>query len=418
MIRKGRDFCLRVCIISQYSPPDIGGASTRVSNSIKGLKKRGHKIVVVTAFPHYPHGRIHREYRRRVFAIEENDGVKVIRVWVPPLPHEGFAKRLVMYLSFTLSSLMGLLFCGKVDVVWAVSPNYFVSFSGILYKIVKRSPLVLDVVDLWPEAVVNLGFLKSKLIIKAVGLSVSVFYRLSDAIVTLNSGMRSEILKRERDSSKIFIVENVADLDVFRSLDVERELWQGKFVVMYSGNLGLMYDFDAVLRAARSLSCFEDVVFVLRGDGECKGQIKEELKRLELENVFLLTNVVDVKRVVKFLNMADVLLLPMKKLEESEVSFPLKLIEYLSCGKPVICCAEGETAKIVYKSGAGFVVEPGNSKELSDAILRLYKNRRYYEALGRNGRKFVLKRFSCQQMGKKLENVFHSSCILSGFTKG
>jgi glycosyltransferase involved in cell wall biosynthesis len=384
----------------------MGGASTRVSNAIKGLKSRGHQVFVVTAFPHYPHGNVPREYRTRAFAVEGDEQVRVFRVWVPPLPHES-AKRLVMYLSFTLFSLVALPFCGKVDVVWALSPNYFSSVTGIFYKMVKRKPLVLDVVDLWPEALVNLGFLKSKFLVGLVNVGVDLFYRVSDGIITLNSGMKREILRREKDSSKVFIVENVVDLDVFRPLNVQRpEFLRGKFVVMYSGNLGPMYDFGTVLEAAKALSGFEDVVFVLRGSGERLDMIKSGIKEFGLDNVFVFDKVFDVKEVAEFLNMADVLFLPMKKLDNAEVSFPIKLIEYLACGKPVVCCAEGETAKLACESKAGFVVSPSDSKALSEMILKLYCNKDHSGKLGKNGRAFSEDFFSHQGMAVKLENFF------------
>jgi glycosyltransferase involved in cell wall biosynthesis len=398
---------LRICIISQYFPPDIGGASTRVSNAIKGLGKRGHKIFVVTAFPHYPHGQIPYEYKRRAFAVEGDDNVRVMRVWVPPLPHEGGAKRLIMYISFTLFSSIALPFSGKVDIIWAVSPNYFSFISGLFYKMAKKAPLVLDVVDLWPEALVNLGFLKSKLIISIINVTVDFFYKISNGIITLNLGMKREILKRENNPGKVFIVENVVDLDVFRPLEVERlEFLRNKFVVMYSGNLGPMYDFDTVLEAARNLAHIEDIVFIIRGRGECEQEIKKKIKNLKLSNVLLYTEVLNGSELIEFLNFADVFLLPMKKLNSPDISFPLKIVEYLACGKPVICCAEGETARIVRDSNAGLVIEPENSSFLTTAILKLYKQGEYAKFFGKNGRTFVLKNLSSQKITKKLENIF------------
>jgi glycosyltransferase involved in cell wall biosynthesis len=219
--------------------------------------------------------------------------------------------------------------------------------------------------------------------------------------------MKREILRREKDSSKVFIVENVVDLDVFRPLNVERpEFLRGKFVVMYSGNLGPMYDFDTVLEVAKDLSRFEDIVFVLRGSGERLDMIKSGIKEFGLDNVFVFDKVLDVKEVAEFLNMADVLFLPMKKLDNAEVSFPIKLIEYLACGKPVVCCAEGETAKLACESKAGFVVSPSDSKALSEMILKLYCNKDGEGDLGRMGRAFSEEFFSHQGMAAKLENFF------------
>lgn len=387
----------------------MGGASTRVSNAIKGLKKRGHKIVVITAFPHYPHGKIPQKYAKKALAFEKKDGVDIIRVWVPSLPHKGFAKRLVMYLSFTLSSLMALPFCGKVDVIWAASPNFFVYISGVAYKIFKKSSLVLDVVDLWPEALVNLGFLKSSLTTSAVSHSVNILYKLCDAVTTLNSAMKQEILKRGVSSLKVWVIENVVDLEIFHPYEARKPLMlQNKFVVMYSGNLGPAYDFETVLAAAGILSGNNKVTFVLRGRGECEGEIKRRLESLKLDNLVLLTEVLRVEQVVDFLNMADAFLFPMKRVERPEASFPLKLLEYLSCGKPVICCAEGVSANFVHRSNSGVVVEPGDAKGLAKATSLLLEDEKLREEFGGSGVDYVSQRFSCDEMRRKLENVFMS----------
>jgi len=387
----------------------MGGASTRVSNAIKGLKKRGHKLTVVAAFPHYPHGKIPQKYGKKALAFENNDDVEVIRVWVPSLPHKGFANRLTMYLSFTLCSLMALPFCGEVDVIWAASPNFFVYISGFIYKILKRASLVLDLVDLWPEALVNLGFLRPSLATSMVSHSVDILYKLCDKITTLHKVMRREVLKRGISSGKIHIVENVVDLEVFHPYKAERSpTLQSRFVVMYSGNLGPAYDFETVLEAARIFAGSDEVAFVLRGSGEYEGEIKKGVESLKLDNVLLLTEILNVERVVDFLNMADAFLLPMKHVEKTEASFPLKLLEYLACGKPVICCAEGVSANFVKRSQSGIVVKPRDAKGLVEATSLLLKDEKLRREFGKNGVDYVSQHFSCDEMGRKLENVFMS----------
>lgn len=387
----------------------MGGASTRVSNAIKGLDKRGHELVVVTAFPHYPHGRIPHKYGKKALAFEKKGDAEIIRVWVPSLPHKGFAKRLIMYLSFTFSSLMALPFCGKVDAIWAASPNFFVYISGIVYKIFKGASLTLDLVDLWPEALVNLGFLKASFTASMVNHSVNLLYKLSNAITTLNSSMKREVLKRGIRSDKTHIVENVVDLEIFRPYEVEKpSMLRRKFVVMYSGNLGPAYDFETVLGAARILLENSEVTFVLRGSGECEGEIERRLESLKLNNVILLTEVLSVKDVIEFLNMADAFLLPMKRVKRTEASFPLKLLEYLACGKPVICSAEGVSANFVQRSQSGIVVKPGDAKSLAEATSLLLGDEKLRKEFGKNGVEYVSQRFSCDEMSRKLENVFMS----------
>src|SRR6266516_2428176 len=115
---------MKACVISQYFPPDTGGASTRASNLIDILVREHEQVTVVTAFPHYPKGRIPRKYRGKLVSVERFRGARVVRVWIPPIAHEGFVKRLVMYTIFALSSLAALPFCRGSKVTWALSPNY------------------------------------------------------------------------------------------------------------------------------------------------------------------------------------------------------------------------------------------------------------------------------------------------------
>lgn len=397
---------MRVCIISQYFPPDASGASTRVSNAIKELLKRGHHVLVITAVPHYPYGRIPREYTKKAFFIEETNNLKVVRVWVPPLPHEG-AKRLIMYLSFSLSSLLALPYTRGTELVWAVSPNYFSALPGILYKLADKAPLVLDVVDIWPEALVNLHVVKSKLLTGILSLGAVLSYIISDEIITLNQSLKNEILKHQHNSAKVGIVENSVDINVFRPMRVEKPSFLlNKFVVMYSGNLGPVYDFDVTLQAAVRLQSSREILFVLRGSGESATSIRQRVYDLNLNNVLLLEDNLSNAQVATYLNYSDVLLLPMKKTNNSDISQPLKLAEYLASGKPVICLASGETAKIVRESGGGIVVEPGDCAALAQTVLKLQREREIGDALGERGRLFAEKHYSLEIMGDKLETIF------------
>lgn len=399
---------LRICIISQYFPPDASGASTRVSNAVRVLLKHGHQVLVVTSVPHYPYGRIPKEYRNKAFFIEETDKVKVIRVWVPPLPHQG-AMRLIMYLSFSLSSLLVLPLTHGTKLIWAVSPNYFSALPGILYKLADRAPLVLDVVDIWPEALVNLHVVKSKLLTMVLSFGAVLSYIVSDRIITLNQRLKNEILKHQINPAKIVIIENSVDLDVFRPLRVEKPSFLlNKFVVMYSGNLGPMYDFGATLQAAVRLQSSSEILFVLRGSGESARYISQRVKDLRLNNVLLLEDNLTIPQIAIYLNYANVLLLPMKKMSDSEISHPLKLSEYLACGKPVICLASGETANIIRESGGGILVEPGDSSALAETVLKLHQERAAVEVLGENARHFAEKHYSLDTMGDKLQTLFEN----------
>jgi colanic acid biosynthesis glycosyl transferase WcaI len=113
-----------VLIISQYFPPDRNGSSTRAYNTVLGLTLQGCNVTVIAAFPHYPDGHIPSKYKRRILSLEEIDGIKLIRTWVPSFAHLPLIKRVLLHLSFMFSSLLGLVHTRKVDVIFASSQVY------------------------------------------------------------------------------------------------------------------------------------------------------------------------------------------------------------------------------------------------------------------------------------------------------
>src|SRR5665647_476321 len=104
---------MRVLVLAQYFPPDMGGGATRAYNVAKGLSLVGCDVTVVTAFPHYPTGNIPKKYRRRLLTVENEGNIKVIRTFVLPLASKGYINRLLLFSSFVLSSILALPFTKK-----------------------------------------------------------------------------------------------------------------------------------------------------------------------------------------------------------------------------------------------------------------------------------------------------------------
>ena len=401
---------LKILIISQYFPPDPGGNSTRVLNAIKGLERRKHEITAVVAFPHYPDGIIPPKYGGKALSIEAMGKHRIIRVWMPRLAHSKLFKRLILYVTFIASSLMALPFTKKADIIWAVSPNFFVFFSGIIFKMFKRARLTLDVGDLWPDAVVELEILKpNSLAVKLAAKLARIAYRIADVIIATSPNLRKGIIRYGVEPGKVHVVEEGVDTEIFHPVeDVEsvkaRFKLKGKFIAMYSGNIGPAYDFDTILVAAKILSLHPDIYFIIKGRGECLNDVLRKLRELKLNNILISTELLDFKEISSFINMADVFLLPMKNV----YILPTKIYEYMACGKPVICCAKGETADLVRSLNVGLVVEPGNPEALAQAILTLYKNRDLLKKLGESGYSYVSKFLSIEKIGSRLERIFSS----------
>ena len=257
---------MRVLVLAQYFPPDMGGGSTRASNVVKGLLSKGCAVTVVAAFPHYPYGKVPEQYKCKAIVSERFGNAKVYRVWIPALAHSSSMKRIVLHLCFVFSSLFALPFVEKVDVVWGANPNLFSFLPSFVYGGAKRVPIVRNVDDLWPEVFYELGYVKSKFVRKALDFLAWLSYVVPVAITPISEGYKRVIVSKYGiPSEKVHVIE--VGVETVKPQPTTRPS-KGRFIVMYSGVLGLGYDFDIVLEGAKYLKSNANIIFVIRGVGE------------------------------------------------------------------------------------------------------------------------------------------------------
>jgi colanic acid biosynthesis glycosyl transferase WcaI len=300
---------MRILVLAQYFPPDMGGGSTRASNVVNGLLSKGCDVTVVAAFPHYPHGKVPTQYKHKAIVPEMFGAAKVFRVWIPSLPHSNPLNRIVLHLCFVFSSLFALPFTSKTDVIWGANPNLFSFFPSFVYGVVKRVPIVRNVDDLWPEVFYELGYVKSKFAQKMLDFLAWLSYVVPAAVTPISEGYKRNIITKYAISpNKIHVIEvGVEDVRPLNSYDHSKD----RFVVMYSGVLGLGYDFDVVLEAAKFLDSNDDIVFIIRGVGEMAPRLKKAISEFGLRNVFLDNRFLPKDELVALLGSADVFVLPM-----------------------------------------------------------------------------------------------------------
>jgi len=403
---------LKMLIISHGFPPDMGGASNRAWNIANALKSRGHDVLVLTAFPYYPHGRISSGHGFRLFRKERMEGMDVLRVWVPKLRTVGLLNRLLIYLGFTLSYCLTLLAAvrARLHILYYVSPYSlsFFSLPACLFGRMKAELVLLDLADLWPEVIVEVGGIRSPMLEKLLVTMARINSRLCDFITPITSSMKERTVQLELPRRKIEVVELAVDTAFFRprdKLDISDKRFEGKFIAEYSGILSPKYDFQSLLEAAKIIGEKTDrVLFLIRGDGEYRDYIVESAEGIA--NVLVLTEIETLKRVVDYLNLADVLLCPFKDFREGSAIVPSKVIEYFAVAKPVICSARGETEQVITSSGSGIVVPPSDPRALAEAVLKVYSDRRSSRKMGENARRLAETCFSLGNIAIKIENLY------------
>jgi colanic acid biosynthesis glycosyl transferase WcaI len=397
---------LRVLVLAQYYPPDMGGASTRAYNVVNVLLSQGAKVVIVSAYPHYPLGDVESKYRFKAVQPQHTKDLKIYRVWIPPIAHSTPAKRILLHLSFIVSSMFARPFVGDYDVIWVANPNLFCFFSALGYGFGTRKPIVRNVDDLWPEVFYEMGLIHSRFARKVLDMLAWLSYKIPAAITPVSPGYKRTISRKYGISeSKIRVVE--VGVESHRETNAAgREINSEKeFTVMYSGVLGQGYDFDIVLEAARLLSGHNEIRFVIRGIGELAPYLQKQvrlkgLKNIRVENAFL-----SKAQLTTLLRSADVFLLPMARSTFVEAGLPTKAFEYQSFKKPVVVVSEGEPARYIERTKSGVVVNPGDSHALAETIIRLQEDANLRSELGRNGWEYVTRNLVSEKIGEKIYEV-------------
>ena len=388
----------------------MGGGATRAYNVAKCLALNGCNVTVITAFPHYPTGNIPKAYRWKPFKQETSDGLRIIRTFVPPIASEGLMKRLILFLSFMISSLFALPFVGNEDVVWGANPNILSIFPARFYGLLKRIPTALNVDDLWPEDLCNIGLIeKNSLTAKIVGFAARLAYFKANLITPISPGYVRVICgKYGIDPEKVHVVRAGVDLSKFRVAGNSSNHCGDDFRVLYSGAFSVLYDFDQVLLAAKTLEKAEGVEFVLQGGGELADYLKSRVRKLGLNNFEVVDKIVSREEVAKLLRDACALILPLRDFGTPYLGLSLKLYEYQAVGKPILCCSEGEPGRYVSETGSGIVIKPGDHEALARSILYLKENRGVADKLGMSGRRYVASNLSVEEIGLNMKRLLGS----------
>lgn len=386
---------MRITLLCQYFPPEMGAPSARTYEHARHWASLGHEVTVVTGFPNHPTGVIRPEYRGYFIKREQTDGIDVLRTWVYVAANRGFTKRVLNFLSFFLSSfILGALKTGRTDVVIGTSPQFFCAVSAFLLSRIKRVPFVFEVRDIWPQSAVELGALRNPLVIRALRTIESFLYRRAALIVAVADSTRLYLLEKGIPAGKIAVIPNGIDAKFLMAVvaaprEVRAELGlEGKFIVSYIGTHGMSHALETVLSAAQILRSDDSIHFLFVGEGAEKEKLERVAGERRLRNVTFLGQQPR-ETLLAFYRASDVSLVPLKKLLIFTKVLPSKLFELMGASCAIVCSVEGEAASLVERAEAGLCIQPENVDQLVDAIRRLRSAPEVVARFGVNGRRFV-----------------------------
>lgn len=380
---------MRILILTQYFPPEVGAAQTRLYETARGLLHNGVDVDVFTAMPSYPMGEIFDDYKGCFAKLEDLDGIKVYRVWAYASNELGVIKRLFSYGSFTVLAMTALTrIKPKPDLIFVESPPLTLGVTAYTLGKLWGCPWILNISDLWPDSIFALGAMsKDSLAGKSMMKLERFLYDKASGITAVTEGMVADLLQNKGvPQDKLYYLPNGANVEAFQPSENLAEGKQKNFI--YAGRVGSAHGVEVIAKAAEYTKHRADICYQIVGDGPELGNIKKLASDLKITNLEFMEPV-PLTEMPDKLNKAYAALVTLKDLPLFKGTRPAKMMAPLAAALPIVYSGAGEGAELVTKTNAGVVAPPEDGKALAEAVIWLADHPQAACEMGKQGRKFA-----------------------------
>lgn len=402
---------MKLLILSQYFPPEVGAPQNRLYELALRLRSKGIDISVLTAMPNYPQMVVHKEYKGKCYCKEDMNGLKIHRSWIYVSNSKSIIPRLINYFSFVFSSLwFGLFKIKKQDILLVESPPLFLGITAYLLSRAKGAKMIFNVSDLWPESAEKLEIINNKTLLSMATKLEEFCYRKSALITGQTQGIVRNI-KTRFPNKTIYWLKNGVDIKFYdvNKTQQEANAWrktngysEEDFILFYGGIIGHAQGLDIILNAAKIIEDKPKIKFVMLGSGPEKERLLALKEELKLNNLEFYDAVPKTKMQEIIMDM-NATIVPLKKLDLFKGAIPSKIFENLALKKPIILGLEGEAKELFIDEGnCGLAFEPENTEDLVKQILTLYNNPELSKQLGENGLKYASENFNRDKIAEGL----------------
>lgn len=389
----------KILIYAHYFYPDVASTGQILTELCEGLQD-DFDITVICVVPSYD-GKVADEYKKKRVYIEKHENTKVFRVRVPEFDKKNKISRIKNILAYFINSIYATFKVGKQDIVFSISqPPILGGILGTIGKWIKRANYIYNIQDFNPEQTMAIGYSKNKFILN-MAMRVDKFScRRADNVIVVGRDMQETLKKRFKNKKvpKCTFINNWVDEKEIFPLPFDNDKVTGfknkydlenKIVIMYSGNIGLYYDLENLIKVIGRFKENKNVVFAFIGEGTVKKKLVDYVDEHKLDNVRFIPY--QDKSDLNFsLNSGDIHLVVNAKGIKG-ISVPSKLYGVMAAGKTVFgVLEEGSEGKLIIDDcKCGVCVEPGKYELIYEELLRVIKNIGEYKKLGLNGKNYV-----------------------------
>ena len=362
---------MRILIISQYFYPE----NFKINDIAFFLKSKEFDVTVLTSKPNYPEGKFFKGYNFFNKNTEIINGVKIIRVPTIPRLNGGALGMILNYLSFLFFGFFVFLFKikNKYDLVFATLLTPATSLLPMIWIKKKfKIPVILWVLDLWPDSFyANTGF-RINLVSKQIEKISNQVYNNADSIFISSNYFRKPIIKRLNSTKRFSFFPNWAE-DIFynkiKNTSLDQFTYPEGFNIVFTGNIGESQGFEDIVEAAKMTS-HTSINWILIGDGRKRDWIKNQIADHSIKNIYI-PGRYPMELMPSYFSLADSLLITLKKDEVFSNTLPAKLQPYLTSGKPILGNLSGEGLDIIQNNSIGLACDPGNPAQLAKLAIEM-----------------------------------------------
>ena len=353
----------RLLLVNQHYYPDVASTGQHLTDLAEHLAREGFDVEVLTGRGKYVAGKMEAPAR------EERNGVRIRRLRTTSFGRVKHAGRIADYLSFYVRVLIALLFGAQRDGVLFLTTPPLLGFLGAIARLVRGQRYGVWSMDLHPDAEVASGMLRERsALAKLLEWANATGYRYADFVVDLGPYMKRRIVAKGVATERTHTVHVWSAKDeIVPTAREENPLiddlgLRDKFVVMYSGNAGIVHDFDAICEAMRLLKEDERIHFLFVGNGPRRKEVEEFVSANGITN-FQYRDYFSREQLKYSLSVADAHLISLRA-PFVGISVPGKLYGIMASARPALFVGptQCESAETIMDAGCGAVIDPGEGQ--------------------------------------------------------
>lgn len=400
---------MKILVVSQYYYPE----PFRINEICEELVRRGHQVSVLTTNPNYPEGEIYQGYHDK-YNKENINGVEVIRCKSRPR-HKGVINLALNYLSFvrnankianSMEDKYNLIYIYQLSPITSCIP-------AINYKKKHNIPIILYCLDIWPESLKG-SKLEKGWIFNAFSYISKKIYNSADKLVVTSPSFVNYLSQlcgiRKTDIATIY--QHAVDIKNSQMENCVLEEYKNYVNFMFIGNVGESQNLECLIRAVSQVINKDKMRLHIVGSGSYLEIIQQFVKKLDIEKIVVFHGRHPREEMPKYYSIADVCIVSLKDEGITGYTIPGKIQEYMSAGKTILACINGDTIDLINKSKCGLGVPANDDKKLANVMEVLIEQKNLLNEYGKNARAYYENNFTLKHHVDELIKLINN-CYLT-----